>query len=215
MQSLRNKRKIHNKGFSLVELMVALTIFSMVILVSVGTLLVMVDANAKAQALYSATTNLSFALDSLTREFRTGFHYYCKAQNGNPENNLNNGERRDCSKTEPGDYIAFTRQKDNARVGYRLIDHDGERYIQQSIDYPSPKADVDWSRITSRDVYIDRFDIVIENSTSYTADTDGSDGGQAQPVGTLLVTGNMPNGLETETEFNIQTRIVQRVLDVR
>ncbi len=205
-------KKIDTRGFTLVELMVSLTIFSIVILVSVSTLLVMVDVNAKAQALYSATTNLSFALDSLTREFRTGFDYYCKPQDGNLEGDLFEGENNSC---EDGDFLAFTRQKDNFRVGYRLResgdpdDEDYEKYIEQSIENASGNTVVDWSRITSRDVVIDEFQITIENSDPY------SDGDQFQPVGTLVVKGHVANGLDTDTTFNIQTRIVQRVLDVR
>ena len=40
------------KGFTLIELMVSLTVFSIVMVVSIGTLLIMIDSNAKAQALY-------------------------------------------------------------------------------------------------------------------------------------------------------------------
>ena len=76
------EHSVRARGFTLVELMVSLTIFSIVMMVSTGTLLVLIDVNAKAQALYSATSNLSFALDSMTREMRTGYHYYCDDSNG-------------------------------------------------------------------------------------------------------------------------------------
>ena len=44
-------------------------------------LLVLIASNNQLQAEQSVMTNLSFALDSMTREIRTGSHYYCDAQN--------------------------------------------------------------------------------------------------------------------------------------
>src|SRR3989344_1570356 len=71
--SLRN----HNKGFTLLEMIVSITIFTVVALVAVGALLKVVDANKKAQSLKSTINNLNFALDSMSREMRVGSNYFC------------------------------------------------------------------------------------------------------------------------------------------
>lgn len=68
-------------GFTLVEMIVSLALFSIVITISVGALLVLISANQQLQEEQSVMTNLSFALDSMTREIRTGIHYYCDSQN--------------------------------------------------------------------------------------------------------------------------------------
>ncbi|MFT7507155.1 MAG: prepilin-type N-terminal cleavage/methylation domain-containing protein, partial [Acidimicrobiales bacterium] len=68
-------------GFTLVEVMVSLALFSSVVTMAVGTLVVLIDANSKAQNAQLAVTNVSFALDSMTREIRTGLNYYCLESN--------------------------------------------------------------------------------------------------------------------------------------
>ncbi len=64
-------------GFSLIEMIVSLGIFSIIVTTAVGALLVLISANQRLQGEQSVMTNLSFALDSMTREIRTGYNYYC------------------------------------------------------------------------------------------------------------------------------------------
>ena len=203
------------RGFSLIELMVSLTIFSILMVVSVGTLLTLIDANAKAQALSSATTNLSFALDSITREIRTGHYYRCeKAKNqANPDLPGGNGTLppSDCNNNvvnkNDGDEIIFIRDRDGFKIGYRL--YGGK--IQQRIEDPNGVVLNRWDDVTSSDIEIEKFKIVVSGSEVYV--TSNSD--TYQPVVTLLIKGKVTknNGLEGNTDFNIQTLIVQRRLD--
>src|SRR3989344_8697452 len=53
------------RGFTLVEMIVAIALFSIVMVVSVGALLALVTANRKAQALQSVMNNLNIALDGM------------------------------------------------------------------------------------------------------------------------------------------------------
>lgn len=184
-------------GFSLIELMVSLTIFSVVMVISVGTLLTYIDANAKAQAMYSATTNLSFALDNITREIRTGYHYYCYNGASNNLPNINTSGR-DCASDIA---VAFVRERDNAEIGYRF---DGNGRLEQKIS-PGP-----WIPLTADDVVVREFKIVVSGSEPY--DVNGTD--VEQPTVDLLIEGYVKNGLDTETDFNIQSHIVQRRLDI-
>lgn len=68
-------------GFTLVEMIVSLAVFSVVITISVGALLVLIASNQQLQSEQSVMTNLSFALDSMTREMRTGTNYFCASTN--------------------------------------------------------------------------------------------------------------------------------------
>jgi prepilin-type N-terminal cleavage/methylation domain-containing protein len=65
-------------GFTLVEMMVSLAIFAVVAVVAIGALVKIIDANNKAQTLQAAMTNLSFALDTMSREMRVGTTYNCQ-----------------------------------------------------------------------------------------------------------------------------------------
>jgi prepilin-type N-terminal cleavage/methylation domain-containing protein len=185
-------------GFTLIELMVSLSIFSIVMVISVGTLLIMIDINAKAQAVYSASTNLSFALDSMTREIRTGDHYYCASLGATlPVIDTTN----DCV---GGHGIAFIRGRDDWQIGYRL---NGSR-IEQKVNNPFGAGDIDWVEITADDVVIQEFELTVENT-----DTNDATGDTEQPTVDVLVKGYVNNGLDTNTDFNIQTHVVQRLLD--
>ncbi len=66
-----------NKGFTLLEMIVSIAIFTIVALVAVGSLLKVVDANKKAQSLKTSINNLNFVLDSISREMRVGSDYEC------------------------------------------------------------------------------------------------------------------------------------------
>ncbi len=66
-------------GFTLIEMIVSLAIFSLVVTMSIGSLLVLISGNQKLQGEQSVMTNLSFAIDSMTREIRTGYSYICAA----------------------------------------------------------------------------------------------------------------------------------------
>ncbi len=232
MQHLFKKsdRVPRKKGFTLVELMVSLSIFSIVMVISTGTLLIMIDINAKAQALYTSTTNLSFALDSMTREIRTGYHYYCSRVTNfgtNRSEGIENGTQGngpqgteilpedstmdDCDDDRSANFIAFTRERTAERVGYRFNSDD------HSIEY-AEEGDGAWIRMTSPDVYIEDFQIVVEGSTPFFTERNGvynpNADGYDQPIMNILIKGYVNNGLDENTDFNIQTRIVQRRLDL-
>ncbi len=71
-------RVIHrSSGFTLVEMLVSLALFTIIATMSVGTLLVLINGNTKVVGEQVTLTSLSFALDSMTREIRTGSEYYC------------------------------------------------------------------------------------------------------------------------------------------
>jgi len=179
-----------HKGFTLVELMVSVSIFAIVMMISTGTLLVLIDVNAKAQAVYSATSNLAFVLDSVSREIRSGRTFYCSSNTLGTGSALPTGTS-DCI---DANYIVFTRERDGVRVGYRLE----ANKIQQK------EGSKNWADLTSADVSVDQFRI----------STDGSQGGDSsQPYIRLILKGFVRNGLNTETRFNIQTHMVGRGLN--
>jgi prepilin-type N-terminal cleavage/methylation domain-containing protein len=74
--NMNNKLK-PNKGFTLVEIMVATSIFMIVMLIAIGSLMTASDDAKKSQALQSAMDNVNFAMDSMTRSLRMGTNYSC------------------------------------------------------------------------------------------------------------------------------------------
>ena len=60
-------------------MIVSVALFSIVMVVCVGALLSLVNANRKAQALQSVINNLNIALDGIVRNARMGSTYHCGA----------------------------------------------------------------------------------------------------------------------------------------
>lgn len=58
-------------------MIVSLGVFSVVVTIAVGALLILVASNRQLQTEQSVLSNLGFAIDSMTREIRTGTYYNC------------------------------------------------------------------------------------------------------------------------------------------
>src|SRR4051812_11444285 len=65
------------RGFTLIEMLVSITLFSVVMVMALGALLSLSVADRRAEALKSSIDNLTFALDSMSRAIRTGNTYHC------------------------------------------------------------------------------------------------------------------------------------------
>jgi prepilin-type N-terminal cleavage/methylation domain-containing protein len=72
---INNRQK--NSGFTLIELMVATSIFIVVMLTSMSSLFILLNAGKNSRALRSAMDNVNFAMESMTRSIRMGTSYYC------------------------------------------------------------------------------------------------------------------------------------------
>lgn len=75
MKSQTQQNKI--RGFTLIEMIVSVSIFTVVMFVAVGALLAITDANRKANAIRTTMDNLNFAVGSMARDIRTGTDYGC------------------------------------------------------------------------------------------------------------------------------------------
>lgn len=64
-------------GYTLVELIISVGLFAVVMTLAAGAYLIMISVNQNAQALASGTDNLSFAVESMVRDIRTGTTYSC------------------------------------------------------------------------------------------------------------------------------------------
>jgi prepilin-type N-terminal cleavage/methylation domain-containing protein len=106
-----------NKAFTLIELMVATSLFTIIMLMGIGSLIVSSDSAKAAQKLRIAVDNVNFAMESMTRELRTGTYFYCGGVMSPDYNNFNG----DCPSGVPSDIITFIPQVlpgSPSRVGY-------------------------------------------------------------------------------------------------
>ncbi|MFA7302278.1 MAG: prepilin-type N-terminal cleavage/methylation domain-containing protein [Candidatus Paceibacterota bacterium] len=63
------------KGFTLIELMVATGLFAVIMTLAAGAYLVMISANREAQSISRGINSVSYALELMTRNIRTGTEY--------------------------------------------------------------------------------------------------------------------------------------------
>lgn len=70
-----------NKGFTLIEIMVATSIFMIIMLMAMGALITTSDTAKKSQAFRTAMDNVNFAMESMTRSLRMGKEYTCVTSN--------------------------------------------------------------------------------------------------------------------------------------
>ncbi len=187
-------------GFSLIELLVALTIFSVVVTMATGTLLVLINANLKAQNVQAVINNVTFALDSMTRELRTGYNYDCDTTRHTSVDS--DSATQDCTN---GVYISLmesggslTSGKSSNRIAY-AYDAGSQTIIRRL-------ANDTWLPLTSPNVQITNFKITVTGSSP--ADS-------VQPTVTVFIEGKAGGlGDSTDSTFSMQTTVTQRLLDL-
>lgn len=69
--------KTKHTGFTLIEVMVSVSVFAIILTVGIGSLLTINNAYRKSQTERVVIDNLNFALESMSRELRTGHDYNC------------------------------------------------------------------------------------------------------------------------------------------
>lgn len=70
------------RAFTLIEVMVSVSIFAMVMLVATSSVFAIVESNKRTHSLKSVMTNLNFALEKMSREIRFGIDYSCNETPG-------------------------------------------------------------------------------------------------------------------------------------
>lgn len=63
------------KGFTLIEIMTAVSIFAVVMTISMGSIIGVFETNRKSEALKAVMDNLNLAVESMSREMRFGHTY--------------------------------------------------------------------------------------------------------------------------------------------
>jgi len=72
---MRNNKLIFKKGFTLIELIVALGVFMVVMTMTLSAFLNIMDIQKKTEAFRKVNDNLNFAMEAMMREIREGKSY--------------------------------------------------------------------------------------------------------------------------------------------
>jgi len=189
------------RGFTLIEMVVAVALFAIVMVVSIGALLSLVDANRKARALESVMNNLNISLDSMVRAMRMGSKYNC---GGTLIPDPSAGA--DCA-TTGGTLFSFapygsdSTEQNERTVYFFQADSDGVGRLYRSQDGGGSSI-----AITAPEISID--DVKI-----YAIGTQPGD--IVQPKAVVVIKGSAgATNTKLRTTFYIQATAVQRSLDI-
>lgn len=217
------QKKSRQRGFTLVEMLVSISLFAAVMTMSVSMLLVLIDANGRAQSMQLVMTNLSFALDSMTREVRTGINWYCDTSSSGGANEPSVpavGDVRNCS--SGGNYVSIIESGESLTRG--LTTHRITYWFNPEAYGPghggilrklgTSAGDGDWIALTSEEVDIDEAQFIVLN-TRRLSDTPKN---TEQPMLLIYLKGRagfeMGDDGPAVKEFNLQTTVTQRTLDI-
>jgi prepilin-type N-terminal cleavage/methylation domain-containing protein len=71
------KQKHNNRGYTLLEIMVSVGLFTIVMVIAMGAYVTLIGLDRKTRATNDVTSNLSFVVESIARSIRTGTEYMC------------------------------------------------------------------------------------------------------------------------------------------
>lgn len=203
---LRIGRK-NNTGFTLVETMVAIAVFSIVMTTAMSALLNVIDANNKARSIKTAVNNISFALEGISKDMRMGTDYACGT-----EATIEDGDCIDGGKiirykkynSQPGTtadtyvfYRFFAANETNIPKGYIAS--------CSSINKTGCGADA-YSRLTSSDVDLTAVSFYVLGVTGKNNPKGFS---RTQPRMIMTVSGEAGSKDKTKTKFDLQTGVSQ------
>ena len=219
---MTNKPFFKQAGFTLIEMIVSLGVFSVVVTTAVGAILVLVSTNVQLQEEQSVMTNLSFALDTMTREMRTGYKYYCDEHpnyaaggsnnffdNSNTQEDIGVGTSDCGERTQRLQGVSFYEGGDSLTknvVGARRITYfydEVEKKIFRRVGADPAQS------IVSSGIVIEDAQFVVEGSQEQ---SDGSNN-IVQPTITIYLEAKAKDDTAAKS-YHIQTTVTQRTLDL-
>lgn len=109
-----NKKNKKQKGFTLIEMLVSVAIFSIILVVIMGTIVTIVDVSRKARTMTEVMNNLNFTFESMTRTLKTATSTDVTVEGGKP--------------------IIVANNQDGKVIKYRIEEVDNKNKIQKSYD---------------------------------------------------------------------------------
>lgn len=185
-----------HRGFTLVEMIVSLGIFTIVLFIATSAFLTVVNADRKSRAVRIAADNLNLALEDMSRKIKTGTTYNC----GGGASGIN-----DCPITPSSSFSFNDQSTPSKRIVYKRMTGASCGTGYQGCILRSDNNGVTFIPITSPEIDIKGLDFIVRGSPA---------GDTAQPSVLILIDGSLSSGPNTPaTTFKIQALVTQRAYD--
>ncbi len=203
------------KGFTLIEILVAVTLFSVVMVISTSTIFSVIAGNRKSQAINSVVNNLNFSIESMVRDIKTGYRYKCDY--GSMPDTMASALADDYTCMTPSvaeSQILFvsTLTGEPSAVEYKFEGQSGEipgRIMRtERVEADDGSTSITTAPLTSPDINVTDVRFFI-NSRGI--------GSGTQPSVFLIITAEAADGGNKDAQiskYRIQTFISQRILNI-
>lgn len=189
-----------SKGFTLVEILVALALFGFVVIIATGTLIVLSSSNLSAQVSRKTIDNIDFILDDIVREARLGMNYHC----GITVTNDYDSERVPSECNLGNNAFTVTKIDTGDLIRYSTLTVVGKSVLMKQIVQKDTNNVIFNSQISGGE-------IDIKNIKFYVY---GSEPGDSEPAYVLItLQAELKKGSRYSTVVDLQTTVVQRALD--
>ena len=190
---MQNKNNNKN-GYTIIETMIAISLFLVVIMIGMGALLNANLVHRKSQDMRSIMDNLSFIMEDMSKNLRTGYNYHCS------DNLSDFGTPLSC--TSGGTVIAFEPTDDNPANDIWIYYFGGNGKIYKSTN-----------GLTGSPTQLTPDEVVIDSVSSFFVIGAESPPDTQQPFVTIRLIGEITyKGIKTP--FSLQTSVSQRLIDV-
>jgi prepilin-type N-terminal cleavage/methylation domain-containing protein len=202
------KKPSSQSGFTLVELLVSLALFTVIVVAAVGSLYTVNQAAVRVNGMRTVLDNLNFATEAMSRTIRTGQNIVCGGTNNLtgiascPVGNSNG----------PGKEIMLDSTIDvqadgtPAKIVYRWRrdSASGNNEIQKCMVVNGSVIEDNCVSMTAPEINIQRMDFYVNGA-------DAADG--QQPGVVMIIQGEAHAGADELAPFSIQTFISQRAAE--
>ncbi len=194
-----------NTGYTIIETMIAVSLFLIITMTGMGALLNANLLHEKSQSTREVMDNLSFIMEDMSRNLRTGYNYHCVT-----DGNFNSNVIVTPQSCPTGGGIAFETSVGNPNVSsdqwvYKIESTNGGSTfnLSKSID-----GGTSWVQLNPDEVTIDS----VSGFTVVGAEPPSS-GDNRQPFVTIKLSGKITIK-NVVTPFLLQTSVSERSIDI-
>lgn len=195
-------KKINKKrGYTIIETMVAVSLFIVIVTYGMGTLLSANLLHRKSKDMRSIMDSLSFVMEDMSRNLRTGYNYYCITGSDDLSNVSTTKSGSNCWGVAFESATGSTSNPNDQWVYY--INNNGKIFRSTQGPY-----------VVSNFIQLTPDEVVIDSGSSFSVlGAEPPPGDSQQPFVNARLAGKITYK-NVITPFSLQTSVSERLLDV-